>query len=216
VGPEALSGTSLVLAVDALLLQRRDGWSALLSLRPPPGDSLGEIDAAALRSALTGSGALLIDMKAEFDGLYANYLSEAWILSLAGLVAIVCLLAATLRSWRRVLRVIVPLLLAVLLVTAGLNLAGIRLQLLHLIGMLLIVAVGSNYALFFDRLGAQLHQEPRTVASMLIACLTTTIGFGTLAISQVPVLQALGITVGPGAILALLLSACFARSAPRR
>jgi predicted exporter len=216
VGPEALSGTSLVLAVDALLLQRRDGWSALLSLRPPPGDSLGEIDAAALRSALTGSGALLIDMKAEFDGLYANYLSEAWILSLAGLVAIVCLLAATLRSWRRVLRVIVPLLLAVLLVTAGLNLAGIRLQLLHLIGMLLIVAVGSNYALFFDRLGDQLHQEPRTVASMLIACLTTTIGFGTLAISQVPVLQALGITVGPGAILALLLSACFARSAPRR
>ena len=33
-------------------------------------------------------------------------------------------------------------------------LAGIRLTILHLIGMLLIVAVGSNYALFFDRRAA--------------------------------------------------------------
>ena len=33
------------------------------------------------------------------------------------------------------------------------------------------------------------------------------IGFGTLASSSVPVLQAVGITVGPGALLALVLSA---------
>ena len=109
-----------------------------------------------------------------------------------------------------------PLLLAVLIVTAGLHLAGVRLQLLHLIGLLLIVAVGSNYALFFDRIGEHLQREPRTAASMLVACLTTTIGFGTLAMAKVPVLQALGVTVGPGAILALVLSACFAPAARRQ
>ena len=84
-----------------------------------------------------------------------------------------------------------------------------RLHLLHLIGMLLIVAVGSNYALFFDRAPSQQQLDPTTLASMLIANLTTAIGFGTLALSQVPVLHAVGITVGPGAILALLLSALF-------
>ena len=73
--------------------------------------------------------------------------------------------------------------------------------------MLLIVAVGSNYALFFDRAAGQL--EPDTLASMAVANLTTAIGFGTLGLSQVPVLHAIGVTVGPGAVLALLLAAIF-------
>lgn len=211
-GPEALRGTSLALAVDTLLLPRPAGWSVLLPVRPPPGEGLRTLDADALRSALAGSGALFIDMKSELDALYAHYLNEARLLALAGLAAIVGLLAVALRSPRRVLAVVAPLLLAVLVVTASLHLAGQRLQLLHLIGMLLIVAIGSNYALFFERLGSRLQHEPRAVASLLVACLTTAIGFGTLATSQVPVLQALGITVGPGAVLALLFSACFAAS----
>ena len=46
--------------------------------------------------------------------------------------------------------------------------------------------------------------------SMAVAGTTTVIGFGTLALSSVPVLHAIGVTVGPGALLALLLSAVFA------
>ena len=75
--------------------------------------------------------------------------------------------------------------------------------------MLLIVAVGSNYALFFDRADNGEGLDSQTLVSMAVANLTTAIGFGTLALSKVPVLHAVGITVGPGAILALLLSACF-------
>ncbi|MBK8524884.1 MAG: hypothetical protein IPL58_12910 [Betaproteobacteria bacterium] len=62
-----------------------------------PGDRGLNIPAAQVREALAGSGALFIDMKAEFDILYGDYLSEAVRLSLAGFVAIVLLLAATLR-----------------------------------------------------------------------------------------------------------------------
>ena len=91
----------------------------------------------------------------------------------------------------------------------GCSLLGERLHLLHLVGMLLIVAVGSNYALFFDRADEQHRLDPETLASMLIANLTTAIGFGTLALSKVPVLHAVGVTVGPGAILALLSAAIF-------
>jgi len=40
--------------------------------------------------------------------------------------------------------------LAVLVVAAALALFQVRLTILHLVGMLLIVAIGSNYALFFD------------------------------------------------------------------
>jgi predicted exporter len=202
---ETLTGTSLALAVDSLLLQHPAGWSVLLPLRP------GEqpIDAEQVRAALVGSGALFIDMKAEFDKLYNDYLHEAMLLSLGGLAAIVVLLAVTLRSARRLAAVMLPLILAVLIVIASLHLLGERLHLLHLIGMLLIVAVGSNYALFFDHSESDHRLDPETLVSMLIANVGTAIGFGTLALSTVPVLHAVGVTVGPGAILALLLSAIF-------
>ena len=73
--------------------------------------------------------------------------------------------------------------------------------------LLLIFAVGSNYALFLDHPGDGEPLDPATLLSMGVAVLTTVIGFGTLASSSVPVLQAVGITVGPGALLALVLSA---------
>ena len=207
----SLDGSGLALAVDALLLQRKAGWSVLLPLRPPVGKTPGaqglDIPAAQVRAALAGSGALFIDMKAEFDTLYGDYLSEAVHLSLAGFVAIVLLLAATLRSARRLIAVLLPLLLAVVFVVAALHVAGKPLHLVHLIGMLFIVAVGSNYALFFHSGDEQ--PDADTLTSMAVANLTSVIGFGTLGLSSVPVLEAIGVTVGPGTVLALLLTAMF-------
>ena len=137
-------------------------------------------------------------------------------MSLAGILAIVVLLLIALRSVARVARVLAPLLLAVLSVAAALTLCGVQLGILHLVGMLLIVAVGSNYALFFDR-QASLHGgggESLTLASLVIANASTVIGFGLLSFSQVPVLVALGTTVAPGAFLALLFAAVLAGAAP--
>jgi predicted exporter len=208
IGRDSLAGTGLALLVDTLMQPHSGGVSILMPLHPAAGQPLA---IAAVRDALAGTDALAIDLKAELDQLYRDYLREAILLSLGGLLAIVLLLAATLRSPGRLLAVMLPLVLSVLLVIAGLSLLGERLHLLHLVGMLLIVAVGSNYALFFDRANDQHRLDEETLASMLIANLTTAIGFGTLALSKVPVLHALGVTVGPGAIMALLLTAVFVR-----
>jgi len=206
-----LAGSTLGLAVDAMLWQRPAGWLALLPLQAPAsGASAGSIDPPTISQALSQAGAadaLFVDMVAESNRLYTDYLHEAILLSLAGLLAIIVLLGATLRSATRLWRVLAPLLAAVLLVIAALALAGERLTLLHLVGLLLIVAVGSNYALFFDRAEHGHGNEPQTLASLLIANATTVIGFGILAFSKLPILHAIGITVGPGAVLALLFSA---------
>ena len=78
------------------------------------------------------------------------------------------------------------------------------------------MAVGSNYALFFN--GASAGQpgaahSPHTLVSLLLANLTTVSAFGLLALSSLPLLRAFGLTVGPGAILALWFSAILARPA---
>jgi predicted exporter len=154
-----------------------------------------------------------LDIKRESDRLYDAYLREALLLALAGVFAIIGLLFAVVRAPRRVLRISLPLAMAVAVVAAGLVLAGRQLILLHLVGMLLIVAVGSNYALFFDRGAVAGDIDPRTLASLLLAVATTVAGFGILGFSSVPVLQAIGVTVGPGAILALLFAAILSRRA---
>jgi len=73
-----------------------------------------------------------------------------------------------------------------------------------------VVAVGSNYSLFFDR-QASGEDRDRTVVSLGFACLATIIGFGVLSFSKVPVLSAIGSTVALGAILALASSAVLSR-----
>jgi predicted exporter len=105
----------------------------------------------------------------------------------------------------------------VVLVLAGLTLAGVALGVLHLVGLLLVVAVGSNYALFFDQLAQHTPQQEaqaadaETLASLLLANLTIVASFALLCTSSVPLLVALGEVVAPGTLLCLLLSASWAR-----
>lgn len=211
---EQLRGSSLALLVDALLMHRssdgREEWTALLPLRAVPGQNIAPAKIQAALAAAHIDGVLCLDLAGESARLYGDYLHEAILLSGAGLIAITVLLFIALRSPRRVVHVLMPLLATVLIVIAGLSLAGVKLTLLHLIGILLIFAVGSNYALFFDRPAQQEPLDLRTLSSLLLANMATLIGFGALAFAKVPVLNAVGVTVGPGAVLALLLSALLA------
>jgi predicted exporter len=210
----ALGEGALGLAVDSLLWHEPDGWTALLPLHAPRSDD-SEFPLAAVRSALSDlmpHGVLVYNLKQETDRLYDQYLSAAIRQSLLGCAAIVVLLAFALRRAVRVARVLAPLLLAVLTVSATLTLAGVTLTIMHLIGMLLIIAIGSNYALFFDRAANSAHPAdlPRTLASLLIANAGTVIAFSVLASSQLPVLNALGRTVAPGTLLVLVYAALLA------
>jgi predicted exporter len=216
-----LASTPLGSALDALLTVSGGTTTAFLPIAPSAGSDLSAAAIGAVRAAVADAtrvappslpavAARLLDLKAEADDLYTGYLTQAVSLSLAGLAAILVLLVFT-RSPARALRVVAPLALAVLTVAARLAAAGQRLGILHIVGMLLIIAVGSNYALFFDRLAQHQRADvPRTLASLAVANLATVIGFGVLAFSSVPVLAALGRTTAPGALLALLFSALLA------
>jgi predicted exporter len=212
---EDLRGTSLAAGFGALILHQ-DRWNALLPLHAAD-PAAPDIDLARVQDALAAaklSATQVLDLKKESDALYAGYLGEAIRLSLAGLALIVALLAFALRSPGRIARVLAPLILAVLTVAGGLVACGVRLTILHLVGMLLIVAVGSNYALFFDaERRAPTGAAPLTLASLMIANMSTVIGFGLLSFSRVPVLEALGSTVAPGTFLALWFAAVLT---PRR
>ncbi|MEY2688636.1 MAG: hypothetical protein RL375_2834 [Pseudomonadota bacterium] len=201
-------------------------WTALISLQLP--DAAGADIRGPVQQALAGlPGTRLVQIQPELAALYAHYLVEArWQASIGALV-VLALLAWHIKNLRRLARVVLPMLASVLLVLGGLTLAGQALGVLHLVGLLLVVAVGSNYALFFDHLGEQAdaglwpagHPPDQTrndtLASLLLANLTTVVSFGLLATSSVGALSAIGQVVAPGALLALLLSAAFMAPARR-
>lgn len=203
----ALAGTQLSLRYDSLVLQRENRWFAMLPLTQVT-------DAARLSDALApllSEQVALLDLKQETDGLYRGYRQEIVLLSTTGAGIIVLLLAVSLRSAKRALNVCVPIAMSVALTIGVLLWAKHTLTIFNLVGVLLVVAVGSNYALFFER-GLNVGQgegstAARTTVSLLSANLSTVIGFGLLGFSKVPVLSAIGAVVGLGAVLSLLCAA---------
>src|SRR5208282_4951556 len=82
-----------------------------------------------------------------------------------------------------------------------------RLSIFNLFGLLLVVAVGSNYCLFFQRGGMIGEEGARMATSLLLANTCTVIGFGALALSHIPVLYGIGSTVAIGTALSLVAAA---------
>src|SRR5690606_29493949 len=159
-----LTGTSMAMATDALLIEQKDGATALL---PLTANAEHVIDAERMRAELARSGVervYFIDLKAETDKLYNGYMHEAVLLALCGMLAMTVMLGFTIRSAAGLARVMIPLVVAVLSVAAFFAATGERMTILHLVGLLLIVAVGSNYALFFAQPPKDEHGNPSAIA----------------------------------------------------
>jgi predicted exporter len=206
-----LAGTGLGLKLQALLAQRQDGWFAMLPLR--------EIsDKRLLQAGLSKhdrSQVVLLDMKRELDELYRGYRLRALGFAVLGAVVIVVMLMLTLRSATRSWDVVAPLAAAVL-VTAGILLVtGTRLNIFHLVSLLLVVGIGSNYTLFFERGNPGAADPQRTATSVLFCNLSTVAGFGVLGFAATPLLSAIGTTVATGAFLSLLFAAILKARSPQ-
>lgn len=212
-----LDGTAAGMMVDSMLVGRSTDFLVLMPLRPmADGPSGGSIPLDVVHAALRAQGldtATVIDMVEESSSLFDGYRHEVlWLAGVGGLFILILLLVS-LRSWIRTLRVVAPLVCAVACVVAALLLHGTQLTILHIVGLLLVVAIGTNYALFFDR-GAQTgsaHDRQQAQVSLLIANLTAVGSFGLLGFSNVPVLVAIGGTVAAGTFLALVFAAILTR-----
>jgi predicted exporter len=198
-GESELRGTVLGIKLQTLVVPAGNGWAVLVPL-------YGVADAQKL-----GTEVPVLDLKAESERLLAGYRLETLRLTALGMGAIVLVLAFGLRNARAVLQVVLPVALALLITAAFLQLAGQRLTVFHLIAMLLVMGIGLNYSLFFDRPEQNGVLRRRMLFALFVTCATTLLAFATLAFSSNPVLHAIGLTVSVGALAAFLASAALAR-----
>jgi predicted exporter len=201
--PRDFAGTALALKLGALLFHNEDGWTALATLN-------GVKAPDALSRGARQSGHEFLDLKAESERLVSGYRSESLRLVALGLACIAGLLVVGLHSIARAARVLAPALAAVLIDAAFLLLVGKALSLFNLVAFLLVVGMGLNYALFFERPQRDAAERARTRISLMVCGATTVSAFGCLALSQTPVLHAIGVTVAVGSVLSFLLAAALA------
>ncbi|HEY8025794.1 MAG TPA: MMPL family transporter [Burkholderiaceae bacterium] len=210
-----LRGTSLELKVQSLLLHDQHGTYALVTLR-------GVADEAKLQLALTGlraKGVVTIDLKDDTGRLVNGYRDQSLRLSALGLLLIALLLLVSLRSLRATAKVLYPVLAGTTMCAAFTIMRGEKLTLFHLVAFLLVIGIGLNYALFFNRREPNVEETRRNHFSLAICSLTTFLSFGTLMLSRIPVLHAIGQTVALGSLLCLVcacvLAPDFAQQATR-
>ena len=106
---------------------------------------------------------------------------------------------------RNVWRVIAPSLLATLCTLAVMGYAGIPLQLLSVLTLLLVLGMGVDYAIFFQAR----HSDNRAFVAITVAAALTILSFGLLAFSSTPALHALGLATTLGIGLTWLLTPLF-------
>jgi predicted exporter len=211
-GLEDLHGTGLDLKVSSLLASRDGEWQALIPLR-------GVRDAAGLqelaRRLPVEDGASFLDLKAESDRLVGGYRAQAIRLAGVGALAIALLLWVGLRNVRVALRVMLPVYAAIAMTVALFVGSGVGLTLFHLVSLLLVLGVGLNYALFFNRAELGTESERETSLALSVCFLTTAAAFGCLATSRIPILSAIGLTVSIGTALSLVNAMVLGQAAGR-
>ena len=84
------------------------------------------------------------------------------------------------------------------------------------VSLLVILGMGVDYGIFAVDSATRAGSQGATLSSLLVSCVTSVFVFGILALSEQPVLRAIGLTTGIGVLLALSLSpAALALARPR-
>jgi predicted exporter len=198
-----LAGTPLATRIGGLLLENKDHTTALVSMT-------GLTDPSVVARAAAAPGVELLDLKTASESLVVAYRERV----LLALTIAALLLAATvwlaLRAPRRALRVLLPMALTTLLILAVLRGCGVELTLFHLVALILAAGLGLDYALFFEHAGDDYEDQLRTLHALIVCSLMTLLVFFLLALSSIPVLRAIGVTVTLGVagnfVLALLIA----------
>jgi predicted exporter len=200
--PEALRGSALGLKVDALLSEQGARWSAIVPMTrvAHPGMMPGKV------AALGIPGAQWIELRAQAAAMVSAYRRQTLTYTAIGILMIVGALAYGLKSWRRAIQVLLPVVLALALTMGTLVASGQPVSIFHLVALLLTLGIGTNYALFLARARQAGAEHGGTLRTLAVVGGTTLCAFGALTLSSTPVLHAIGMTVCLGVIYSLLLS----------
>ena len=181
------------------MLQIGDQWVALVSVAgPDPVGLRARVQEWEFRVAL-------VDLQESSIGLMRDYRNSARNTILAAALLITGLLWYVRGKFGQTLWIALTVSAALATTVAvAVTLHG-SLTVIHLVALLLVLGLGLDYALFLSR-DETASQRRATNKGVLACAVSTTLAFGILAVSSIPLLRFLGLTVATGAAASFLIA----------
>jgi predicted exporter len=197
--PEDFKLTPLGAWLGAHLLRIDDRWVALVSINGMKIDELGA------RVAAREGNLQLVDLQLSSRDLMRDYRhSAARSFGLACLL-IVGLLIVGRRHISGLAWILATVTSALVMTVALVLVTHGQLTVIHLVALLLVLGLGLDYALFLGRQeGGKDRYATRQAVTACAA--STTLAFGILAASSIPLLRFLGLTVAMGSAISFMLA----------
>lgn len=193
--------------VASLMFEQDGTWKAVVPLR-------GVADRTQL-TEIVGNwnmpSVAYVDLKEESNRLMTAYRDRTFIIMVSGLLVISVALGVGIQSVGLLWPILSPIMGSLLVVAAVVNLAGESLSLFHIATFLLVIGLGLDYALFFNRPEGSEEERSSTLYGLLVCSMTTILVFGVLASSDIPVLHAIGMTAAVGSFCCLLFAGIMAK-----
>ncbi|MDH3510046.1 MAG: MMPL family transporter [Gammaproteobacteria bacterium] len=176
-------------------------WVSLATLR-----GLSDPERLAAWLAVEVPEATLVDFKAASESLVLTYRSRIHMVLFAafGLIALILLwrLGLSARLWW-----VLGTLASAVAVTVAINAWLLaQLSIFNLIALVLVAGLGLDYALFMSRPESGAVGIQQTRHAIRVCAASTLVAFCILAVSSVPILASIGITVATGVLLNFLLA----------
>jgi predicted exporter len=204
---EDIQQTPLADRLNHDLLQHDDLWLAMIRLS-------GVSDHPAFMQWLEDQPQLeqhYFNTRQATSALMQEYQQTALMRLGVGLLIMVAVLLITNRSGPVTLRLVAPIVLAVLITISVQVMSGTSLTLFHILSLLLVVGMGLDYSLFFNRRFTDKEDLNRRTHGVMMGAGSTLAAFGVLAFADIPVLAAMGQTVSIGVVSCYVLSQLLAR-----
>lgn len=200
-------GTAFGARMASLLFEQDGTWKAVVPLR-------GVADRMQLTEVVGNwdmPSVTSVDLKEESNRLMTAYRDRTFIILICGLLVISVALGIGVQSVGLLWPILSPIMSSLLVVAAVVNLAGESLSLFHIATFLLVIGLGLDYALFFNRPEGNEVERSNTLYGLLVCSMTTILVFGVLASSDIPVLHAIGMTAAVGSFCCLLFTGIMAK-----
>lgn len=166
-----------------------------------------DADLPALRRTLAGvEGVEVFDQRGFLREAYAGYRLRTLAVLAAGLGAVFVTLLGRYRRARVALAAMAPAVAAACASLGLLGALGISANLMHLVGVILVLSVGADYGIFTAEVDGHPEAARETTLSLVVAWSTTLLTFGLLGLSSAAPLRAIGVVTAVGVTLSLALS----------
>jgi hypothetical protein len=189
--------------LDRILRRTPDGWSSVVRLYHLPGRPKREVPDAALElAAELGPRAQLTGMNVLSRALRSEVRRDAFVSGAIGLALVTLLLWIDFRSLRAAILALWPLALGVVWMIGAMAALDLRFNFMNLFVVTMILGIGVDYGIHVihrylevragDGAGV-VDAVEETARGVLLAALTTVVGFGSLVTSHYPGLVSMGL-----------------------